>query len=365
MPSLSEPLRILFAGQSWLGSCARSLREALAKDPTVELDEIDEDAYVPNASARWLRAVNRLMAPAFRRELDMAVMARMASFRPHVFMTYKGTTFSAKLLRRIRDSDLGVTTVNVYPDCSPHAHGAFHRRAVGSYDLIISTKSFHPALWRSTYRYTNTCTFVPQGYDPAFHLAKTTQKSHSLDLVLVATWRPEYHLLMVNLARELAALNLKVGVGGYGWPQHAAELPAHWLLPGPLLGRSYIRFARDARICLAPVTREVIINGLPQPGDEDTTRSYELAAAYCFFIHRRTDYIRTVYDEATEVPMFDDVAELAEHIRHFLDHPLERAAYAQRAHARAVPAYSVSNRANETLATVRAFLADHCNAPRA
>ena len=361
----AEPLRILFAGQSWLGSCARSLKQALAENPSVELDEIDEDTYLPNPDARWLRAINRFLLPAYRRELDAAVLARLASFRPHVFMTYKGTAFSAGLLQCIRSNYPTVATVNVYPDCSPLSHGNLHRRAVGAYDLIVSTKPFHAAQWHTTYGYDNPCTFVPQGYDPAFHLVDRAPESSALDLALVATWRPQYHRLMVDLARELADRNLKVGIAGYGWPQHAAEFPSHWQLPGPLLGRSYIRFARNARICLAPVTREIVVNGQTRPGDEDTTRSYELAAAYCFFIHRRTGYIRTVYDEATEVPMFDGAVELAAHVRHFLDHPLERAAFAQRAHARAVPAYSVPNRANEVLATVRAFLAEHHNGPGA
>jgi hypothetical protein len=43
--------------------------------------------------------------------------------------------------------------------------------------------------------------------------------------------------------------------------------------------------AKAGRICVAPLTRDVLISGTCQPGDEDTTRTYELVAAHCFFIH--------------------------------------------------------------------------------
>jgi hypothetical protein len=37
--------------------------------------------------------------------------------------------------------------VNIYPDLSPPAHGEQHKKAVGQYDLVISKKPFHPAIW--------------------------------------------------------------------------------------------------------------------------------------------------------------------------------------------------------------------------
>ena len=39
-------MRILFVGESWLGSCARSLKEAMTRQPGVDLDEVNEDLHV-------------------------------------------------------------------------------------------------------------------------------------------------------------------------------------------------------------------------------------------------------------------------------------------------------------------------------
>jgi spore maturation protein CgeB len=108
---------------------------------------------------------------------------------------------------------------------------------------------------------------------------------------------------------------------------------------------------------IAPVHREIYVNGLPQPGDEDTTRTYELAAAHCFFLHRRTPFAGTVYEEASEVPMWDSAEELAALVEKFLPLDDVRKSMAEAAHHRAVPAYSVPARANQVAAEVRAALA--------
>jgi spore maturation protein CgeB len=267
-------------------------------------------------------------------------------------MAYKGNPIDAALLQRIKHALPGVFTVNVYPDCSPHAHGARHREAVGKYDLVISTKPYHPGVWATTYGYTNPCRFVPQGYDPILHLVDDPPARAELDVAMVATWRPEYHRLMLGLARELQGSTITVGLGGNGWAAHASDFPPNWRLLGELTGRAYIQFLRSGRICIAPLNREMNINGHAQPGDVDTTRSYELPAAHCFFLHQRTPYIRSVYEEASEVPMFDDAIELAAHIRHYLMHANERAELALRAHNRAVPNYSTDARAAAVIKTI-------------
>lgn len=348
-------MRILYVGESWLGSCARSLKEALRRRADVVLDEVGEDLWFPHPRARWLRLVNRVTAPAYRREFAAHVLGRVRDFRPDVLIAHKGTPIRAELIDAVRA--LGVFTANVYPDYSPHAYGDAHARAVGSYDLVISTKSYHPGLWQKTYGYANPCVFVPQGYDPALHLADAPPAAPRFDVVLVATWRPEYGRLMQDLAAALGDEPVRVAIGGHGWEEQRATLPSSWEILGAPLGQAYVQTLRLGRICVAPLTRDVRIQGRQQPGDVDTTRTYELAAAHCFFVHRRTDYVRQVYDERREVPMFDDATELAAHIRHYLGHEGERLEMAAAAHRRAVPAYSLDARVAEIVASVDERLA--------
>jgi spore maturation protein CgeB len=228
---------------------------------------------------------------------------------------------------------------------------------MGAYDLVVSTKPFHPAGWAPIYGYSNPCVFVPHGYDPAVHYFPLAPGRHELDVVIAATWRPEYHALVHDFAREIRDLPLRVAVAGAGWQQHRSHFPPRWRFVSTVTGRQYGEFLRSGRIAIAPVQRQVVIAGVRQPGDEDTTRTYELAAAHCFMLHRRTSYVQTIFDESREVPMWDDATELATLVRHYLPRDDERLAMATAAHARAVPDYSVSNRARQVLEHVRTALA--------
>jgi spore maturation protein CgeB len=345
-----DRLRILFVGQSWLGSCARSLREALSRRGDVELDEIDEDNWFTSPRQLWLRAIGRLTNPGYVAGFERAVLAKVAEFRPHLLMTYKGTHIRRSLIAGLKRA--GVVTVNIYPDCSPHAHGAEHREAVGDYDLVISTKVYHPDAWNSVYGYSNPCVFVPQGYDPLLHLADSPPATSDYDLVTIATYRPEYGDLFAGLGERLNDPEIRVAIGGHGWEIMQSRLPGHWALLGGRTGRSYVSLLRKGRICIAPLTRHMIVDGAVQPGDVDTTRSYELAAAHCFFLHRRTEFAEQLYTP-DEVPMFDDAAGLADLVRHYLGDDEARTKMAAAAHRRAVPAYSLDSRAAEIIGLLR------------
>lgn len=338
-------MKILFIGESWFGSCARSLREALARRTDVAVDDVSEDAWFPRPRALSLRLLNRVTSKAYRREFNREVMERVEALQPDVVMTYKGHPVHADLIDAIRA--LGTRTVNVYPDHSPHGHGVAHAYAVGRYDLVISTKPYHPPNWADVYGYRNRCVFVPQGYDPHLHLVDTAPDDFKFDVLMIASQRPAYESLMIDLARELRDDQVSVGVGGARWEGHQSKLPAHWRFLGNISGQRYVSALRRGRVCIAPLSPGAKIGDRATSGDVDTTRTYELAAGWCFFIHRRTEYVQSLYDEATEVPMFDNAAELARKIRYYLAHPEERVAMAAAAHRRAVPNYSIDYRAGE------------------
>jgi spore maturation protein CgeB len=281
----------------------------------------------------------------------------MSGFRPDVVVVYKGSGIDASLVQEIRSS--GSPVINVFPDYSPHAFGRQLQEAMGYYDLVISTKPFHPQLWHSVYGYRNPCVFVPHGYDPKIHYWADPSPSQSYDVVLCGTWRPEYHRLMRSSADAIGDDRISVAIAGSGWPAHRDQLPRHWHYVGPMMGQAYAEFLRSAKIAIAPVNREVVIRGVTQPGDEDSTRTYELAAAHCFFLHQRTDYVATVYDETNEVPLWGNATELACLVHRWLPDDLGRRSMAARAHTRAVPAYSILQRAGSVLKHIEQLIEVH------
>ena len=356
---MTRRLRILSLGETWQGSSARALCRALAEREDTEVLELGGDHFNPRWKSVSLRLLRRAIALWTRADQRWQLLGAARSFRPDVLLVYKGQSLSPADVRAL--AAVGVPRVNIYPDCSPHAFGHRHRRAMGEYDLVISTKPFHPALWASLYGYRNRCVFVPHGYEPALHHVPEPAPCDRHDVVLVATWREQYAQTMREFAAALGGHPLRVCIAGAYWERSRATLPEGWTFLGPAHGRAYVDLIRSGAICIAPVHREAVINGQHQPGDEDTTRTYELAAAGCFFIHRRTPFVQTLYDEATEVPMFDDGCELARKVLHYLDRPDERRAMASAAQQRAVPAYSMDARAAEVTAHLRSLSAGDRN----
>jgi len=339
--------RILFIGETWQGSSARSLRQALALLPEVVINDLGVDHFLPDYRHLPLRIANRLLRPLQLGELASAVLGAVSGFRPDAVVVYKGGNIGAGLVQEIRRS--GIPVINVFPDCSPHAHGRQLQKTIGCYDLVISTKLFHPRFWQSVYGYRNPCVCVPHGYDPDVHYWADPSPAPAYDVALCCTWRREYHRLMRSFADALDDDSVTVWIAGSGWPEHRDQFPRHWHYVGLRTGRAYGDFLRLAKIVIAPVNREMEIRGIKQPGDEDTTRTYQLAAAHCFFLHQRTDYVATVYDEQNEVPLWSDGTELASLVRRWLPDEAGRRSMAASAHARAVPAYSIRQRAARVL----------------
>ena len=345
-------MRILFVGDSWQGSTARSMREALAVMPDLQVDDVGEDRYFPAGTSVVVRGSNRLLRLWHRAELERDILADLAARAPDCLLVYRGGGVCADFVRRVRQ--MGIFTVNVFPDYSPHSFGALLRASLGAYDLVVSTKPFHPGGWASVYGYTNRCVCVPHGYDPKLHVWSDPPGVQDFDVVLAATWRHQYQVVMERLAVLCQDLGLRIGIVGNGWRERIGQSQPGWHVAPALSGRAYGEWLRRGRIVVAPVHRDAVARGVRQHGDEDTIRTYELAAMGCFFVHRRTPFAQTVYDERTEVPMWDDAEELANLVRHYLPLDRERADMARRAHGRAVPAYSIPNRAKQVVEQIRA-----------
>lgn len=350
-------LRVLFVGETWKGSSARSLCEALTKIPELTVDEIGEDQYLPRYRSLFLRVLNRLIKPWQILDLRREIFTKISSLQPDVLIVYKGNGVTAETVKFAKRA--GIFTVNVFPDYSPHAYGDRLQIAMGEYDLVVSTKPFHPGGWGPIYGYNNPCVCVPHGYDPAVHYWPEPSDVQDFDVVIAASWRPQYETLMKDFCKEMRGHPLRVGLAGPGWKDRRSAFPADWEFAGALYGRAYGEWLRRGKVVIALVNREVMINGVQQPGDEDTTRTYELASSWCFFLHRRTPFVQTVYDEATEVPMWDSAQELAALVRRWLPDEAGRRSFAAKAHARAVPAYSIPQRAICVVQHIVQFIKTH------
>ena len=219
-------MKILFIGASWKGSSARSLLEGLESIPETFIDEVNEDHYKPLYKSLVLRLINRLANFFQIKEFENDILLKINELRPNVIIIYKGNCIRSIFLQKIKS--LGFFTVNIFPDQSPHIHGKNLKKTMGLYDLVITTKPFHPAGWKSIYGYSNVCICVPHGYDPAVHYWPYAPDIQDLDVVLAASWRPEYHSLMLQFAEVIDDPSIKISLSGPGWREHQKDFPAEW-----------------------------------------------------------------------------------------------------------------------------------------
>lgn len=350
-------MRVLLVGDSWLGSDARGLKAAVAQVEGVISEDIATDP--PFRNPQWIgpRLAGRLLLPMWAAAVRRRVLASCARFRPDVILVVKGSLFEADFIREL--SARFAPAVNYFPDASPHGQGARIRRTLGAYDLVISAKAQHPGRWRDPFGYANRCVHVPHGYDTQLHERPDPPAPDEarFDVVMVAGGRTEYADLIAGAIDRLADQGVTFGIGGGGWQHRGFDGRPGVTMLGPLPGAAYVEGLRMGRIVVAPVQTVLHFDGREQPGDEVSARTYQCGAAHVFFLHRRTAEARSLYDEDTEVPMFEDSAELADKIAYYLQRPEARAALASAAHRRAVPAYSQDQRAREIVAYLREAVA--------
>lgn len=354
---IQRPLEILFVGDSWQGASDRSLRESLSQLAGTVIRDIASDHYLPRHKTFFLKCLNRVFKPLYVRELQAEIIRSIEAKRPDVVVVYKGSELEPTFIEKVKSYRL--PTVNVFPDHSPNTYGRRLKLAIGRYDCVITTKPYHPTLWKSLYGYDNYSIHVPHGYDPTIHCWSEPSTFHTYDVALCATWRPEYHQLMLELAERLRDESFSFAIAGHGWSTHSRKFPKSWHILPSASGRAYADFLRSAKIVIAPVNRMVRFKGKFQPGDEDSTRSYELAAMHCFFLHQRTQYIESVYNEHSEVPLWNDSSDLAVLIKRWLPDSSGRVAMARRAHIRAVPMYSIPQRASRVFEILSDLVYSH------
>lgn len=350
-------MKVMLVGDSWYGSDARGIKEAIAGVEGVTADDLGTDLIVPASQPGILRLVGRAAAPLQIRALKRQLRQRCADFSPDVVVVVKGAHLDRAFVEDLREI---APIVNIFPDASPHGQGPRLRSALGAYDLVVSAKAHHPPEWRTTFGYANACVHVPHGYSTRLHYrpAPPDPADIDYDVVLVAGGREEYADLMRALVSRLAPRGVRFAIAGGGWVGRGFERLQGVDVVGPKPGAAYVEWLRRGRIVIAPVQTVLNIDGAKERGDDVSARTFQCAAAHVFFIHRRTPEARLLYDEQSEVPMYDDAEELAGKIEHFLAHPHEREAMAAAAHARAVPAYSAEVRAREIVGHLAQLLAD-------
>ncbi|MBZ5534091.1 MAG: glycosyltransferase [Acidobacteriia bacterium] len=338
-------LRILFIGENWYGSNARSCAEALRRLGCNVLD-VDAQTFFPQPRLFASRVVGRLVRPRLVREFNDYILATAEQFKPDILLAFKGNFVLANTLKAI--GARGAALYNYYPDTSAFSHGKWIPQSLPEYDCVFYTKPFWYKDVSRQLKLKAGC-FVPHGYDPELHkmvkLDPRDIQDFGCDVSFIATHTAYKEEAVKGLLHLRPNLNLRTWGGG--WKERCRTKELRRCVQGlPLLGESYTRAIQAAKINLAIMSGQV--QGASQ-GDHTTSRTYIIPACGGFMLHERNPEVLGLYEEGKEIECFESAQELAEKIDYYLANPEERERTARAGHARCVPAYSYDSRMSELI----------------
>jgi len=346
MPSLFKPLgaaarSILMVGTHQSYSTGAGLNEgfrALGWD----VGEVSVHDALIESDLPALRLVSRLTRRLAIKSYNASILKAAERLRPDVMLTVKGTYIERSTIEALKA--MGILTVNFWPDCE-FEHEGSDEDTIALYDQIFTTKSFQmPYLLERVGH--DRAHFIHHGYVPRLHRKRVNdgQTPHYLwDVSYIGNASPAKFQWLKKIALDFPDLSLLVI--GYNWREFAKGTPlAASVFGSGLVGDHFARVVEHSRINLSVHYGTVGKRGW---ADLVSTRTFEIPACGGFMLHIDNPEVRSLFDVPTEIDVFSSPDQLNEKIKYYLAHEDEREAMARKAYDRAVPDYSLINRARE------------------
>ncbi|MGW4532264.1 CgeB family protein [Nocardia sp. NPDC004340] len=328
-------MKVLFVGDDWVGSNARSLADGF-RQAGHEVVVIDTTAVTLPArlSPPWVYSkFAHRRAPwdveALHREIDSAAQA----FAPDVLFAFKSVHLDQQRLLTARAG----LHVHYSPDdvSNPYNTSPDYLAHEAEWDLIVTTKWHNvPEL---TARGAQNVKFVRSAYDPALHHITARRTVRPYLLGFIGAVRPDREDLLVSLAREHHGDML---LRGPGW----RRVRALWQTGADVGGAVY---GEHFSAAVAAVTANLVLLNSDNR-DTHTCRTFEVPAAGGLFVGERTDEHAELLQDDAECYLFSGPAELREILRRCTKYPEQAAKVAEAGHHRIISgAHSYADRARE------------------
>lgn len=291
--------RVLFVGDRWLGSNARSMANGL-REIGAEVVQVDTTSlnrprrYTPPwIHLKALGTRSTTVREAIHSRIDMITK----EWRPDVMFVFKGIHLDQERLfadpRALKvhySPDDASNPVNVTGDYILHE---------SQWNLVVTTKrhNVREIETRSGAR----VLYVRSAYDPAWHHPAARTRSERFAAGFIGNMRPDRRPLIQNLATTLGG---DMYVAGPGWPSAAG---------GRHHGAKFTRgvygseFSSAIANCMCNL---VLLNSANR--DTHTCRSFEVPAAGGLFVGQRTDEHRELIEDGSSGFLFDGIDELYE-----------------------------------------------------
>lgn len=338
-PRLITPLiPAVMAAEFRNGATGKGLAEGLRSSGWL-IEEVDHNSFLRCPGSKAAKAAHRLFRKSLRRSFNETILKVCESLSANVFFGVKGSDVDLSTILSLRDRN--VRTIIYYPDIDFDRQGV-NVSVIKDVDILITTKSFQMDWLRESRGPRPTC-FVHHGYFTVAELPLIfAEDEYDYDITYVG--HPDPYKLAYLVAVAKAFPNRKMLVAGNRWGAAAAGTDLEpFVLDHPLSGDFLADIHRRSRINIA------VHMGPQRSGWQDlvSTRTFEIPAFGGFMLHVDNPEVRDLYDVPGEIDVFEGADELIEKIAYYLDRPALRRQMIDRAHRRAVPAYSYHSRGME------------------
>lgn len=333
-------MKILFLGDDWIGSNARSLADGF-RQAGHDVVVIDTTAVTLPArlSPPWLYAkTTRRRAPWTVDRLHAEIDAAATQLRPDMVFAFKGVHLDQ---RRLLDIP-AARHVHYSPDdvANPENVSPEYLAHEAEWDHIVTTKRHNVAELRE--RGARAVTFVRSAYDPAWHHPAARRGPRRYLVGFIGVCRPDRRAELVELARTHGDRML---IRGPGWRRVPELRVTGATVGGAVYGQQYSAVVAEITANL------VLLNS--ENRDTHTCRTFEVPAAGGLFVGQRTDEHAELLRDTVECFLFTAPDELAEILDWCATHPEKAAAIAEAGYQRIVSdGHRYVDRAAEIVAAV-------------
>ncbi|MBY6349075.1 CgeB family protein [Rhodococcoides corynebacterioides] len=334
-------MKILFLGDDWVGSNARSMADGFREaGHDVLVIDTTPVALPGRLTPPWVYAkLGRGRAPWVLADLHRRIDAAARDFRPDMLFCFRTVHLDQDRLLALP----AAVRVHYSPDdvANPYNTTPEYLRRERDWDLVVTTKEHNvPELAERGARET---LFVLSAYDPAWHRPTARRSPQEFTVGFVGACRPDRRDFVTDLARTHGA---RMAVLGPGWRRVPALRATSAHLGGAVYGEEFSNAVASIGANL------VLLNS--DNRDTHTCRTFEVPAAGGLFVGERTHEHARLLDDGTECRLFSTPEELAEILAWAETEPDKARDMAERGRSRIVAdGHAYVDRAREITAAIR------------
>ena len=290
-------MKILYIGDDWVGSNARSLANGFRQAGHDVLIVDSTPVSLPmRLSPPWVYAkIKHRRAPWSVDAVHSRIDSVAGEFGPDMVFGFK----TVHLAQRWLLETPARLHVHYSPDdvSNPYNTSLDYLEYEHEWDLIVTTKRHNVSELLD--RGARAVKFVQSAYDPAWHHLSARREARQYLVGFVGACRPDRRDEMISLARRYGT---KVLIRGPGW-WRAPELQfTRAEVAGPVYGEQF------STVIASVLANLVLLNSANR--DTHTCRTFEVPAAGGLFVGERTDEHAELLEDKTESLLFSDQAEL-------------------------------------------------------